>query len=556
MKCPGVAPHGASFRLRTRIPADVAAHYPTQYRIYKIPETDPRKAHAAGLSKLAEWEQEYQRIRETGSALKRTISAPDLERLIARMLQQSLSADEEMRAAGDYAAEDDFAAALRRLASDEAENRLELAQGLFRHSQTVADDWLMSERYELSLDEYRRVVFAFAKARAQKLAVVAARMRGDWVDTPPPPAPATPKPPPGLMLSAVCAAFLKRPAKGDEMAKVYRSVMPVFMEVVGDKPVRELLQQDIEDFFALLCRLPPRWDLEKARRKATLRELAEMDWPKCLAPKTVSARYTATLRRFLKDSIRVYRDQGFPSHLTVEGIQYSGVRKTGERTQRALTSKELMRLFTGPEYREFAADPEQADRYWLPLVGLFTGARINELCQINPQGDIREERGIPFFEITEEGDADSDVRKTVKNKSSRRRVPIHPELLRLGFLDYVERIKRAGSKRLFPAFKPMRGKASARAEVWFRDLLKATGLRDEAPGAAVVGFHCFRSTFLNRAINVGEHNAHWITGHVDPQKSGVVRTYQGTLDLEPKRAIVGRVTYELELIPPRHDGPR
>lgn len=69
-------------------------------------------------------------------------------------------------------------------------------------------------------------------------------------------------------------------------------------------------------------------------------------------------------------------------------------------------SGELRRLFEGEEMRSFAAQPELAHCYWLPLIGLYTGARVNEVCQLNPQIHIRKEEGIWFFERTEKSAGD------------------------------------------------------------------------------------------------------------------------------------------------------
>lgn len=40
-----------------------------------------------------------------------------------------------------------------------------------------------------------------------------------------------------------------------------------------------------------------------------------------------------------------------------------------------------------------------------------------------------------------------------KNEESKRRVPLHPELIRLGFLDCVDALRRAGHIYLFPELR-------------------------------------------------------------------------------------------------------
>jgi integrase len=112
----------------------------------------------------------------------------------------------------------------------------------------------------------------------------------------------------------------------------------------------------------------------------------------------------------------------------------------------------------------------------------------------------------------------------VKNETSKRRVPIHSALIKLGFLGYIQAMKDGGKKLLFPQWKPARGKASHKAERWFISFLKRVGLRDESAGARLVGMHAFRSTFLNRAYNLRIADAESITGRAG-EKSEVVRGY-------------------------------
>jgi integrase len=82
--------------------------------------------------------------------------------------------------------------------------------------------------------------------------------------------------------------------------------------------------------------------------------------------------------------------------------------------------------------------------YWLPLLAAFTGARLEELGQLHVS-DIRESEGGRYFSINED-----EPTKHVKNADSIRDIPIHPELVRLGFLHYVDAIRTNSGKRVFP----------------------------------------------------------------------------------------------------------
>ena len=74
-------------------------------------------------------------------------------------------------------------------------------------------------------------------------------------------------------------------------------------------------------------------------------------------------------------------------------------------------------------------------------MALFTGARIDEICQLHLD-DIRKEGGVWVFDINQKEE------KKLKNPGSARLVPIHPFLLNdLKILDYVETLRRRGEKR-------------------------------------------------------------------------------------------------------------
>ncbi|WP_312261489.1 hypothetical protein [Candidatus Igneacidithiobacillus taiwanensis] len=79
-------------------------------------------------------------------------------------------------------------------------------------------------------------------------------------------------------------------------------------------------------------------------------------------------------------------------------------------------------------------------RVWLPLLGLFTGARLDELGRLMVNDVLQQP--VPHFRI-----------RRGKNSESLRSVPLHPQLLELGFLDYDEAIKRAGHERLWPELR-------------------------------------------------------------------------------------------------------
>lgn len=81
---------------------------------------------------------------------------------------------------------------------------------------------------------------------------------------------------------------------------------------------------------------------------------------------------------------------------------------------------------------------------WAALLGLYAGARASEVGQLL-LSDVETVDGVPSLLITDEGE-----HQKLKTEASKRLVPLHPDLLGLGFLDHVEGLRARGDVRLFP----------------------------------------------------------------------------------------------------------
>lgn len=131
----------------------------------------------------------------------------------------------------------------------------------------------------------------------------------------------------------------------------------------------------------------------------------------------------------------------------------------------------------------------QDAKFWIPILGYYTGARLGELVQLH-FADVRLDDQFPCISINEENEAGAASKKHVKSMAGIRTVPIHPDIMALGFAEFVAR-RRKGSKssdRLFPEFPyGSDGQASTVFSKFFARLLDAVGLNDPA-----LVFHSFR----------------------------------------------------------------
>ncbi len=179
----------------------------------------------------------------------------------------------------------------------------------------------------------------------------------------------------------------------------------------------------------------------------------------------------------------------------VDGL-FLNSKKVGAKVEHyePFTNDDLKAIF-GETYPE---DMKKPDQFFLPLVALFSGARREELAGLRVDS-VKEVDGVKCFQI-EEG----------KTADSRRLVPIHSNLVALGFWRYVEQVKALGAEYLFPYLNEGangRGKNLGRQ---FGLLLDKRGIKD---GRKV--FHSFRHTVITRLHTLGANTAHvmQLTGH-------------------------------------------
>ncbi|MGY2196904.1 site-specific integrase [Pseudomonas gingeri] len=145
-------------------------------------------------------------------------------------------------------------------------------------------------------------------------------------------------------------------------------------------------------------------------------------------------------------------------------------------------------------------------RFWLPLLGRFTGARLEELCQLHVT-DFVTLQGFECIRID-----DGHQTQNLKNSSSRRTLPIHPTLIQLGLLDHLNNQRIQGSDRLFPELEPVRGKLGHAPSKWFSRYRIKMGVADPKKT-----FHSFRHTMIDDLRDAGVQDSliKRIAGHED-----------------------------------------
>jgi integrase len=143
--------------------------------------------------------------------------------------------------------------------------------------------------------------------------------------------------------------------------------------------------------------------------------------------------------------------------------------------------------------------------YWLPLLGVYTGARLNELSQLYTTDVKMTETGVHYLDFNLDGPdkIDEDAfDKSLKTVNSQRIVALHPHLIELGFPDYVKALTNAGYPRLFPELKRDEVKGYGKpAGSWFNERFLGKQLAIPRDGKRT--FHSFRHTFITALSELG-----------------------------------------------------
>ncbi|MFA6220395.1 MAG: site-specific integrase [Erythrobacter sp.] len=187
----------------------------------------------------------------------------------------------------------------------------------------------------------------------------------------------------------------------------------------------------------------------------------------------------------------------------------------------------------------FGAGSARPSRYWAPLIALFSGARLTEICG-QLVTEMVEVRGMPVFDFRHRPGV-----RDLKNDRSRI-VPVHPELIRLGLWDFVEEARQSGRELLFTdVSRDKLGKWGDGTSKWFSRLIKKLGLSGRA-----LSFHSLRHTFEDGLKEADLHNTpigNEITGRRSP---GVSAFYGSNFTLAKLATAIEKVHFSGLQLPP------
>jgi integrase len=368
--------------------------------------------------------------------------------------------------------------------------------------------------FRINLDpacaDYRKVALAVIKAEVRALEDVLARNRGQPIDSPKLSDLTSTTPVSGRALRAAYAGWDKMEARPISTRMEFSRGIDRFIELHGDLDVIQINRRHVREFREAAQLVPKR--RTGNLRKAPLPKLVE--WSRehpgtvCIGAATINKWLTC-----LQGVLNWARKNGVIPDEVSWADPVAGMRLKEPRSQRRpWEPEELSVLFGSPIYLQ-AARPKGGKgeaAYWLPLLALYSGARLNEIAPMSVN-DVKLDAasGTRFLTVIE----DDELGRSLKTETSVRAVPIHPELVRIGFMEFVDHVRSSGgrSARLFPELQQgSKGGFGEAFSKWFGRYKRSLGIENDKSV-----FHSFRHGFKDalRSAGVNEDVNDALTGH-------------------------------------------
>lgn len=243
----------------------------------------------------------------------------------------------------------------------------------------------------------------------------------------------------------------------DKMVRQARMIIDLFGRFVAEtckiSDLALLRTSHIDDFDGFLRNMGKNYGKAAADKTRSIAEL-QARW----AALPVSSRGLEVKTRnkhyfFLNHLLARARKAGVAVDRELSFSEFRAKPKGRARNDRAIPNVNVFeKIFDQPIYRgcagwdqPFVPGPHVFHRaaYFGPMFAHYHGLRREEFCGLE-LGDIILDKGPPHIWVQP-----NDLR-TLKNDQSERQLALHPELLRLGLIDYLEALRAIGETRLFP----------------------------------------------------------------------------------------------------------
>ena len=327
----------------------------------------------------------------------------------------------------------------------------------------------------------------------------------------------------GLLSSNIKTFIDRKKVEGKSIKEIGsdNKILEEFVEIVGDFDFSRVTKKEVSYYIDVQTKLPPNRKKSQKYRDLTIKQVMELN---------LSQKETQTPQNINKrlSKLSVFGNWGVRQGLLLTN-PFSGmkflVKKQPNRRQ-PFTTDDLKKILKPETYLNWTINFEHPYKihkvnnklpyYWVFLLGIFSGMRTNEMCQLR-LSDLKKVDKIWFMFVE-----DSENTK-VKTESSIRKIPLHPQLIELGFIDYVGNLRKKKKTRVFWELREDRdGFASKVSRHYNEKFLPAIGVWEKHKKV----LYCTRHTFINKLYSekVDENVIKTLVGH---EKEFTMKHYGG-----------------------------
>ncbi|PCJ61497.1 MAG: hypothetical protein COA65_00615 [Rhodospirillaceae bacterium] len=413
--------------------------------------------------------------------------------------------------------------------------------------------------HNVSADKFRAICNGVLRARIEQRRIYVAMLRGAFdevkskdplfdgvTSTGMPPLPGDEPEPKQLTLENVIDKFCAMKEVQDWTSKTAdenRRILGWFREQIGPtKNINDINIEDVREFRDTLFKLPKHFTKTVAFEGMGLAEIAAAKPAGEKLGASTLQKYFGCVRWFLSWCGDEY-DIDTSKMLKLK----IGHKINSFDAREPFSHDQLKRLFKSPQFTGHNSPSHRATpgsllikdgKFWIPLIGLYTGMRLGEIVQLLVT-DVREEKDVLHFDVNK---GEGDAKKTLKTKSSVRRIPIHPDLIRMGFMDHVALQRQKNPKgRVFSEIKTGKnGDHSHNMSKYFGRYLKLVGVK-----TGKTTFHSFRHNFADALRNAEAEDSRIkaLIGHAEKSTTGI---YGVGVLLKVLAKDVERINYDLD----------
>ena len=288
-----------------------------------------------------------------------------------------------------------------------------------------------------------------------------------------------------------------------------------FVDQIGKtRKLKDITADDVRTFRDLISKLPKSFSKRSMYGDLSLQQIADKGKTDEKLSAATQQKYLGIIKAFLG-----WCEDEHDIDMSA-AIRIKGAKKASQYDARHPFSPiQLEAIFQSPQYTGHRSPSRRSSsgnllirdgKFWIPLLGLITGARMSELIQLTIS-DVVQLEDSWCLDINKGDNSDSD--KSLKSYASQRKIPLHPELIKIGFLDFVEDTGDANRTRIFEEIKPgENGTWSHNFSKYFGRYLKQINVKTQK-----TTFHSFRHNFADalRMANIEDSHIKALMGHAD-----------------------------------------